>query len=176
MRNLIITKYFDSPFGELILGSLEDQLCLCDWRYRKQRNRIDDRIKKCLNSDFEIGTSSVIEQTETQLIEYFNKERETFSVPMLLAGTDFQKSVWDILCQISYGKTQSYLELSQYLNNPKAIRAIASANGANALSILIPCHRIIGHTGDLVGYAGGLEAKKNLLLLEGSQNQLDLFS
>jgi methylated-DNA-[protein]-cysteine S-methyltransferase len=112
------------------------------------------------------------------LIEYFNKERETFDIPLLLAGTDFQKSVWDTLCQIPYGKTQFYLELSKTLNNPKAIRAIASANGANALSLLIPCHRIIGHTGDLVGYAVGLDAKKKLLLLEGSleQNQLNLFS
>lgn len=112
------------------------------------------------------------------MTEYFNKERDSFSVPLLLAGTDFQKSVWNTLCEIPYGKTQSYLELSRKLNNPKAIRAIASANGANAISILSPCHRIIGHNGDLVGYAGGLKAKKELLLLEGSleQNQLDLFS
>ena len=95
-------------------------------------------------------------------------------------GSDFQKSVWNALIQIPFGETKSYLALSQQLQNPDAIRAVASANGANAISIIVPCHRIIGSDGSLVGYAGGLEAKKKLLRLEGIQQfskpgQIQLF-
>ncbi|HIP27800.1 MAG TPA: methylated-DNA--[protein]-cysteine S-methyltransferase, partial [Sulfurovum sp.] len=88
--------------------------------------------------------------------------------PLLMVGTDFQRSVWDGLIKIPYGTTASYLELSKNIDNEKAVRAVASANGANAISILIPCHRIIGSNGDLVGYAGGLSAKKKLLELESN--------
>ena len=83
-----------------------------------------------------------------------------------MVGTDFQKSVWEALMNIPYGKTVSYLELSQNIGKPKAVRAVANANGANALSLFIPCHRIIGKDGSLTGYAGGLEIKKKLLELE----------
>lgn len=178
MSNSIAIHYFKTPFGELILGSFKEQLCLCDWRYRKQRMAVDMRIKKGLEADFKEETSVVIEETKKQLLNYFNKKQSEFDIPLLFVGTDFQKTVWEVLTQIPYGKTSSYLELSNQLNNPKAIRAIASANGANALSIIVPCHRIIGSSGDLVGYAGGLPAKKKLLQLEGAlqTNQLDLFS
>jgi len=105
------------------------------------------------------------------------KECYFFDIPILLIGTQFQKEVWKALRNIPYGKTISYLELAYKLNNPKAIRAIASANGANAISIIIPCHRIIGSDGNMVGYAGGLKAKKNLLKLENGilDNQMSLF-
>ena len=96
----------------------------------------------------------------------------------MLAGTDFQKTVWQSLLQIPYGKTMTYLDLSRNMGNEKAIRAIASANGANAISIIIPCHRIIGSNGELVGYAGGLPTKKRLLQLESAyiNPQLELFA
>ena len=99
-------------------------------------------------------------------------------MPIRTIGNDFQKRVWKALQQIPCGETRSYLQLSESLGNPKAIRAVASANGANALSILIPCHRIIGSNGELTGYAGGLNAKKKLLELENpnlKNSQLDLF-
>lgn len=99
-------------------------------------------------------------------------------MPIRTIGNDFQKRVWKALQQIPFGETRSYLQLSESLGNPKAIRAVASANGANALSILIPCHRIIGSNGELTGYAGGLNAKKKLLELENpnlKNSQLDLF-
>ena len=110
----------------------------------------------------------MIEQTITQLIEYFDGVRKNFDIPLLTIGTDFQKSVWDGLIKIPYGTTASYLELSKNIGYEKAVRAVASANGANAISILIPCHRIIGSNGDLVGYAGGLPVKKKLLELESN--------
>ena len=173
----IITKYIKTPVGELILGSFNNQLCVADWRYRKMRSAIDTRIMNGLNSEFETGTSEVIEETKQQLKQYFDGERTTFEIPLLMVGTDFQKQVWNALIQIPYGKTETYLGLSKSLENEKAIRAVASANGANAISIIVPCHRIIGSNGDLVGYAGGLPAKKKLLELEGalSSSQLSIF-
>ena len=177
MPKYIYTENFKTPYGELILGSFQDQLCLCDWKYRKQRQQIDQRILKSLNAEFKEETSEIMEATKSQLIAYFNKERTEFDLLLLFAGTEFQQQVWNALLQIPYGKTSSYLELSKQLKNRKAVRAVAAANGANALSIIVPCHRIIGSNGDLVGYAGGLSAKKKLLELEGAfrQNQLVLF-
>ena len=175
--SILITDY-KTPFGELILGSYEEKLCLCDWKYRKMRDAVDQRLQKGLNTTIKESTSTVITETKEQLEQYFNGEREQFTIPTLFVGTDFQKEVWEALTKIPYGKTASYLELSNQLGNPKAIRAVASANGANALSILVPCHRIIGSKGELTGYAGGLNAKKKLLELEHAlqqQDQLQLF-
>lgn len=174
MLKMIVTSVYQSPVGELIMGSFEDQLCLCDWRFRKMRSSIDIRIAQELDAEYCEGSSTVIEQTKRELSEYFDGERTDFSVPLLPVGSDFQKTVWRTLTKIPFGKTVSYLDLSLKLGNAKAIRAVASANGANALSILIPCHRVIGTDGGLVGYAGGINAKRKLLELEGSQNQLSL--
>jgi len=177
MANILV-QVFKSTVGELLIGSFENKLCLCDWRFRKMRNEIDSRIQKGLNSDYQEGESPVIVNTRLQLSEYFESNRKEFDLPLLMVGTDFQKNVWNELLKIPFGKSLSYLELSQKLGNEKAIRAVASANGANAISIIIPCHRIIGSDGKLVGYAGGLQAKKKLLLLEESQkisDQLKLF-
>jgi len=173
MQEPIKIQYYKSPVGEIILGSFDNKLCLADWRYRKMRDTIDNRIKSNLKADY----TPIIDKTITQLEEYFKQERKEFDIDLLFVGTDFQKSVWKELTKISFGKTLSYLQLSKNLNNPKAIRAVASANGANAISILVPCHRIIGFDGKLVGYAGGLSAKKKLLQLEGAfGEQLRLFS
>jgi len=151
----------------LMLGSYEEKLCLCDWRFRKMRASIDKRICEGLQADYEEGDSVVIQKTQDQLQEYFEKTRTSFDIPLLTVGTEFQKKVWDELVQIPYGNTMSYLTLSRKLGDEKAIRAVASANGANAISILIPCHRIVGSKGELTGYAGGLQSKKHLLELEG---------
>jgi methylated-DNA-[protein]-cysteine S-methyltransferase len=174
----ISIQYFKTPVGELILGSFQDKLCLCDWRYRKMRDEIDNRIKKSLDSIYLEEETPVIQAAKEQLNEYLNGQRKEFSIPLLLVGTDFQQSVWNELLKISYGKTETYLGLSKKLGNEKAIRAVAGANGANSISIFIPCHRIIGSDGKLIGYAGGLSTKKKLLRLEGSAQdggQLNLF-
>lgn len=117
----------------------------------------------------------VLEDAVYQLQEYFRGERTTFSLTLNPAGTDFQKKVWDALLQIPYGKTYSYLELSKVLGDPKAIRAVAAANGKNPLWIMVPCHRIIGSDGSLTGYAGGLHRKKWLLEHESPVTQTSLF-
>ncbi|MEX0314832.1 MAG: methylated-DNA--[protein]-cysteine S-methyltransferase [Allomuricauda sp.] len=110
-----------------------------------------------------------------QFKEYFEGKREDFDLKLNPSGTDFQKKVWKLLQEIPYGKTVSYLELSKKLGDPKAIRAVASANGKNPLWIVVPCHRVIGSNGDLIGYAGGLHRKKWLLEHESPVKQTSLF-
>ena len=161
-------QYMSTAFGELMLGSFQNKLCLCDWRYRKMRERVDSRIKSQLDANYVLANDSVITQAVAELNQYFKGERDQFDVAILLVGTDFQKRVWLQLQQVAYGETASYLQLASDLGDVKAIRAVATANGANALSIIVPCHRIIGSDGKLVGYAGGLESKKKLLSLEAN--------
>ena len=175
MMNLQLnTILYKSPVGELIMGDFNDQLCLCDWRYRKMRQEVDNRIIKGLNTESIEQSTPLLVETQKQLAAYFDKKLTVFDLPLLFIGTDFQQTVWKALQQIQYGKTKTYLDLAKQLNNPKAIRAVASANGANAISIIVPCHRIIGSNQELVGYAGGLSAKKKLLELEQG-SQLELF-
>lgn len=162
----IQVQYYQSPCGELILGSFENELCMCDWTSENRRAAIDKRIKMTLHANYKISTSEVIQKTIQQLDEYFARKRKTFDIPLLFVGTEFQKTVWRELLHIPYGTTASYGELSEKIGNPKAVRAVAASNGANAISILVPCHRIIGSNHKLTGYAGGLEAKKLLLELE----------
>jgi len=159
------------------LGSLRDKLCLADWRYRKTRKTIDARIQKELSGEYVEEETDITKQTKLQLNEYFKGKRKEFTIPLLFAGTDFQKKVWNALLKIPFGKTESYSGLSKILGNEKAFRAVASANGANAISIIVPCHRVIGCKGDLVGYAGGLNVKKKLLKSEGykKDGQRELF-
>ncbi|HEX5742420.1 MAG TPA: methylated-DNA--[protein]-cysteine S-methyltransferase [Flavobacteriaceae bacterium] len=177
MENQINISYFKNPFGELLLGSFNQQLCLADWRYRKMRTAIDQRIQNGLNATYIEETTEIIEETKLQFNQYFEGNRNEFNIPLLLVGTDFQKKVWNNLLQIPFGKTESYLGLSKKLAQEKAIRAVASANGANSISIIVPCHRIIGSKGDLVGYAGGLNTKMKLLTLENPtfNSQMKLF-
>lgn len=108
-----------------------------------------------------------------QLTAYFNRQLTDFDIPLDLHGTDFQKSVWRALCHIPYGQTRSYKEQSEYLGNLKAIRAVAAANGANPVAIVVPCHRVIGSNNSLTGYAGELWRKQRLLEIES--NQIALF-
>ena len=163
----ILIQHYQSPCGELILGSFGDKLCMCDWVVSEERRAaIDKRIQKALNAQYAIENSEVITQTISQLDEYFSGKRTTFSVPLLFVGTEFQKSVWHELLNIPYGTTVSYGELSRKLGNPKAVRAVAASNGANPISIFVPCHRVIGSNRKLTGYGGGLPAKQFLLELE----------
>ncbi len=159
-------QYYKSKIGELILGSFDGRLCMLDFKYRRMRRAVDNRIKKGLDADFTEQTDDVLEKTREQLDEYFKGDRKEFDISLLMVGTDFQKSVWNALLKVPYGTTSTYLQLAKNINNEKAVRAVASANGANSMGIIIPCHRIIGSNGELVGYAGGLPVKKRLLKLE----------
>jgi methylated-DNA-[protein]-cysteine S-methyltransferase len=109
----------------------------------------------------------ILEFAVAQLTEYFTGQRTVFDLPLAATGTPFQQSVWQGLRDIPFGESASYLELAHSINKPKAVRAVGSANGKNPISIIVPCHRVIGATGKLTGYAGGLDRKKWLLKHEG---------
>ncbi len=166
MMNQIHIQYYKTAYAEFILGSYDEKLCMVDYRFRKMRKSVDSRIKKALKTEFIEKESAVLQQTRHQLDEYFNMQRKEFDLPILMLGTDFQKCVWEALFKVPYGTTSSYLQLAKDIGNEKAVRAVANANGANAIGIIIPCHRIIGSSGELTGYAGGLPLKKQLLELE----------
>lgn len=174
--------HYTSPCGELLLGAYGGRLCLCDWLASKHRESTDRRIRKYFQAEYEIcqpdGESSsiwcerspakaVLCEAVHQLDEYFSKGRTQFELPIFAVGTTFQNRVWSALRQIPYGSTISYAALAEKIGHPKAVRAVANANGANPLSIIVPCHRVIGSKQTLTGYAGGLDAKQFLLELEG---------
>ncbi len=155
------TAYIHTPLGIAKLEGDEDGLASI--------TVLDDKLPV---SDV---IPEVLEDAVYQLREYFDGRRQTFSLNLNPTGTEFQKRVWDALQEIAYGKTVSYLQLSKTLGDVKAIRAVASANGKNPLWIVIPCHRVIGSDGSLIGYAGGLHRKKWLLNHECPAKQQSLF-
>ncbi|MDX8382345.1 MAG: methylated-DNA--[protein]-cysteine S-methyltransferase [Ghiorsea sp.] len=166
MSSKIYIQYFETPAGELMLGDFEGQLCLMDWSKRKNREAIDKRIQSGLKAEYIEQDSPILQQARLQLTEYFKQQLTTFYLPLCVVGTDFQKQVWQALQDVGYGETLSYQQLSKHIENEKAVRAVANAVGANAMSIIVPCHRVIGTDGSITGYAGGLDAKKLLLSLE----------
>ena len=173
--NKINIQYYKTKIGELILGSFDKKLCLLDFRYRKMRQTVDNRIKKGLNAEFVELDDEILEKTRIQMDEYLSGDRKEFDIPLLMVGSDFQKSVWNALIKVPYGTTSTYLQLAKDINNEKAVRAVANANGANSIGLIIPCHRIIGSNGELVGYGGGLSIKKRLLSIEENIKQTTLF-
>lgn len=166
MNKFINIQYYVSPCGELVLASYADKLCLCDWLDNPCAERNKRRIERYLKTSFKTETSSVLEDAKRQLDEYFAGNHKAFTIPLHLVGTDFQQQVWNELLNIPYGATTSYKEIAQSIGKPKAVRAVAGAIGANGISILIPCHRVVGSDNSLTGYAGGLKAKKMLLQIE----------
>ena len=171
----VCLQYYDSPCGEMILGSTDGELCLCDWNEMPCATRNKNRLQRLMNATFKEEQTDVLRQTMMQLDEYFAGRRKTFSIPLRLTGTDFQKSVWRALLEIPYGETRSYKEIAMRVNNLKGVRAVAQAVGANGMSIIIPCHRVVGSDNSLTGFAGGLEAKKILLGIERNTSGNNLF-
>lgn len=168
----IYTSICASPCGNLVLGSHEGKLCFCVWENTERAAKIIGRVSYLLGAETTNKTDNVATQAIMQLESYFANELKDFSIPLLLIGTPFQKTVWAKLCQIPYGSTVSYLQIAQKMGSPKAVRAVANAVGANTLNIFIPCHRIIGSNGQLTGYGGGLEAKKILLEIESKNRKM----
>ena len=165
-NNVICICHHPTPAGNMIIGSYGDQLCLCDWENGRGRDRVDNRIKKGLNTEMAEGSSPITEKAITELEEYFSGNRFQFDIPLLFIGTEFQKIVWNKLLTLRYGYTLSYGEMARQLGCYKSARAVANAIGANAISIFTPCHRVIGSTPNAGGYRGGMEAKKLLLDME----------
>lgn len=170
--NSIHIQYYDSPCGEIVLASMGDELCLCDWNEMPCAERNKHRLVKYMNAVFRVETSDVLEQTKKQLDEYFAGTRKAFDIPLHPVGTEFQQQVWNALLEIPYGEIRSYKDIALSIANPKGIRAVAQAIGANGISILIPCHRVIGSNHSLTGFAGGIEAKRILLEIERENNNI----
>lgn len=166
MSTIVHLQYYDSPCGEIVLASVEDKLCLCDWNEHPCAEKNMRRLVRLLNAEFVEETSAVLERAKIQLDEYFAGSRKTFDLPLHLVGTDFQKRVWNALLEIPYGETRSYKEIALKVDNLKGVRAVAQAIGANGICIIIPCHRVVGSDHSLTGFAGGLEVKRILLGIE----------
>ncbi len=166
MQNHIYISYHQTSIGELIIGAFEEEICILDFRYRKIRNTVDKRVKKGLQANFIEQENTIIQETKQQIDAYLQGKRKRFDIPFRIVGSAFQQKVWTALMNIPYGQTASYLDLAKSINKPKAVRAVANANGANAIALVIPCHRIIASNGELGGYGGGLSAKQKLLEIE----------
>jgi len=166
MFGQVTVTTYDTPVGKLLLGAYKDRLCLADWKDRSNRAAIDRRIQNGLKVEYLEGTSDVIAQATKELDAYFQGKLHYFSIPIMPIGTPFQQAVWGEIAKIPYGNTVSYQTIAQHIGKPKAVRAVANAIGANALSLFIPCHRILRSSGNLGGYAGGVDGKQALLVLE----------
>lgn len=158
-------KSVRSPIGRLKLVASDRGLVAILWEHDSPRRVRLAEIVECVEHP-------VLVRTENELNEYFAGKRSTFTVPFDMRGTYFQKQVWEALLGIPYGETRTYGQLAKQLGNPKATRAVGAANGRNPLAILVPCHRVIGYSGKLTGFAGGLDAKARLLRLEGRNETL----
>ncbi|MBU6956703.1 methylated-DNA--[protein]-cysteine S-methyltransferase [Pseudomonas sp. CVAP len=162
-----VFKLMKSPVGTLTLVAKGSKLCAILWENDKP-----DRVR--LGPLHEDIHSPALLEAERQLNEYFAGERDCFELELDFAGTEFQQKVWQALLTIPFGETRSYSQIAQQIGNPKAVRAVGAANGKNPISIVAPCHRVIGASGSLTGFAGGLGAKQFLLGLEGKETlQLD---
>ena len=164
-RDIFIQEYV-SPCGKLLIASCEGEICLCDWAENKYRGETDRRILTYFNGTYIWEESYIIKEAIRQLEEYFSGKRKFFALPLRPIGTAFQHAVWNELLRIPYGTTISYANQARNIGKDKAIRAVAMTNGKNALSILIPCHRVVGSNQQLTGYAGGIATKQFLLNLE----------
>ena len=155
-------KMTNSPVGELKLVATEEGLAAVLWEN-------DDPKRVRFRPQQEDLHHATLLEAERQLREYFSGKRQQFSLPLVFIGTEFQKNVWAALVTIPFGETRTYGQIAQQIGNPTAVRAVGAANGRNPLSIIAPCHRVIGTNGKLTGFAGGLPTKAFLLRLEGGQ-------
>ena len=161
----IVFTWIDSPVGGLKLVARGDALAAILWE-------TDTPRRVPFGQMGERSDHPALVETARQLGEYFRGERRIFELPLDFAGTDFQKQVWQALLTIPYGETRSYGQIARQIGSPNAVRAVGAANGRNPISIVAPCHRVIGASGSLTGFAGGLEAKLYLLMLESGEPRL----
>jgi methylated-DNA-[protein]-cysteine S-methyltransferase len=156
-----VYKTMDSPVGKLTLVASSEGLAAILWE-----NDRPGRVRLTIGAQDD--RHPVLLETERQLGEYFGGRRKTFALTLDLAGTAFQRKVWNALLTIPFGETRSYAQIARQIGSPSAVRAVGAANGKNPVSIVAPCHRVIGSTGKLTGFAGGLDVKAHLLSMEGA--------
>lgn len=157
---MTVYQIYPSAFGDIAIAADAAGLVALQFVRAEQPTWV--------GGDWQRQHSSVTDAAAEQLAEYFAGARREFDLPLNPRGTEFQRSVWEVLQRIPYGETRSYRAQADALGNPRAIRAVARANGANPIAIVVPCHRVIGADGSLTGYAGGLDLKARLLTLEGA--------
>lgn len=168
----VLVKHIQTPLGTMYGGATDLGVCFIEFIDRVHLDAELARLGRELQAEIAPGENEHLLQLEKELQEYFDKKRTEFTVPLHLTGTDFQKSVWETLIEIPYGKTWTYKQQAIKMDKLPAIRAVAASNGQNKHAILIPCHRVIGSNGQLTGYAAGLSKKEWLLKFEGgSQGQ-----
>jgi methylated-DNA-[protein]-cysteine S-methyltransferase len=168
-NNTLVYKDMLSPVGKIRLIASEQGLAAIIWEG-------EDYKRTKLTKPVLDEQHPILLEAEKQLEEYFKKERKIFDLPIDFKGTDFQVKVWDAIQKIPFGKTKTYGELAQLLGDIKAVRAVGGALNKNPVSIIVPCHRVVGASGKLVGFARGLKNKSILLNLENDYKPLDLFS
>lgn len=171
---MIITSslILDTPVGEMIAYASQNGICLLEFTDRKNMERQMKSLSALAELDINEEENSHIRLLKSELSQYFEGTLTHFSVELDMLGTDFQKRVWTQLLTIPYGQTVSYLQQATAMGIESGVRAVANANGANKIAIIIPCHRVIGTNKALTGYAGGLDRKRYLLNLESSDKGL----
>lgn len=167
-NRLIPTTRILTPLGPMLAGATDDGICLLEFIDRRMLETQISRLSKLLKAKIVPGSHGHFDVLNQQLDEYFSGKRKEFDISLVLPGTPFQKKVWAGLQTIPYGCTRSYKEQAEMIGSPGAVRAVAKANGDNRIAILIPCHRVIGANGELIGYGGGLSRKQYLLKLESN--------
>jgi len=167
MKYEIFTKTYSTPVGLLLGGATNRGITFLEFAEEKSIKTHIKKNEKKFNAVLSENPNGYLENLEKELNEYFDKKRKNFDIPLdIIKGTKFQRKVWKTLLKIAYGKTVSYQKQAEMFGNIKAVRAVANANGANNIVILIPCHRVIGKNGSLTGFGGGLWRKELLLNLE----------
>jgi AraC family transcriptional regulator, regulatory protein of adaptative response / methylated-DNA-[protein]-cysteine methyltransferase len=160
---MIKTTIIETPIGEMAAAATKEGICLLEFTSRPALESEFNKLALSFNETVKSGSNKHLRALKKQLKEYFRGKRKEFSLPLITPGTDFQHSAWDILRKIPYGTTISYLEQARLIKNPGAVRAVAAANGSNRIAIILPCHRVIGSDGNLIGYGGGLDKKRWLI-------------
>ncbi len=163
---LLAVAPVETPLGVMLLGAAEGKLCLAEYSDQGRLEAQLRRVRQRLDATLVPGREAPIADAEAQLVEYFAGLRRRFDLPLLPAGTDLQRQVWEMLLQIPYGETWTYGQVAAAIDRPRAARPVGQAVGANPISIIVPCHRVIGGSGTLTGYGGGLWRKRRLLALE----------
>ena len=169
------TTSFNTPLGPMVAIASEEALVLLEFEDCRGLDREIDRLRQRTNSAIIPGTNTPMLSIEQELKAWFDGDLIVFKTPLLVLGSSFQQSVWRALCDIPYGETRSYLEQAATIHRPTACRAVANANGANQLAIVIPCHRVINSNGDLGGYGGGI-ARKQWLIDHEKHNGLNNYN
>ncbi|WP_299442572.1 bifunctional transcriptional activator/DNA repair enzyme AdaA [uncultured Aquimarina sp.] len=171
--NVILISRLTTPLGPMFVCATENGICLLEFVDRRMLETEFTDLQKRLQTQIIAGENEHIKQAKKEITEYFDGKRKIFEVDLETPGTDFQNTVWHSLKEIQYGQVTTYQQQAEKIKNPKAIRAVASANGYNRISIIIPCHRVIGKDGSMTGYGGGVERKQWLLTHESNNHLSD---